>query len=130
MARDREPVPDSVEIRSTPRVPVQAGDLGITVDVDRRGSSRHRLVTIGGSLTHGFQSGALFNTDLSYPAIIAHELGWAQQFRYPKYPGYGGIPLNIELLIARSRSASARMCPRERCRARCFTCVTTWRRQS
>jgi hypothetical protein len=95
----REPIPDTVEIRSTPRVPVAASDLGIAVDVDRRGTPRHRLVTIGDSLTHGFQSGAIFNTDLSYPAIIAHELGWADHFRYPRYPGYGGIPLNIELLV-------------------------------
>lgn len=95
----REPVPDTVEIRSTPRVPVEASDLGIGVDVDRGGTPRHRLVTIGDSLTHGFQSGAIFNTDLSYPAIIAHELGWADHFRHPSYPGYGGIPVNLELLV-------------------------------
>jgi hypothetical protein len=95
----REPIPDTVEIRSTPRVPVAASDLGIAVDVDRRGTPRHRLVTIGDSLTHGFQSGAIFNTDLSYPAIIAGELGWGDEFRHPHYPGYGGIPLNFELLV-------------------------------
>jgi len=99
MAHAREPVPDTVEIRSTPRVPVAAGDLDIEVDVDQRGTPRHRLVTIGDSLTHGFQSGAIFNTDLSYPAIIAHELGWSDHFRYPRYPGFGGIPLNLELLV-------------------------------
>ncbi|HEX8068322.1 MAG TPA: hypothetical protein VF546_00120 [Pyrinomonadaceae bacterium] len=59
----------------------------------------HRLVALGDSLTHGFQSGAIFNTDLSYPAIIAYELGWYDQFRRPTYPGLGGIPLNIELLL-------------------------------
>ena len=63
------------------------------------GTPRHRLVAIGDSLTHGFQSGAIFNTDLSYPAIIARELGWYDQFRHPHYPAFGGIPLNIELLI-------------------------------
>jgi hypothetical protein len=99
MAPVREPIPDTVEIRTTPRVPVAAADLGIAVDVDRGGTPRHRIVTIGDSLTHGFQSGAIFNTDLSYPAIIAHELGWADHFRYPHYPGYGGIPLNLELLV-------------------------------
>jgi hypothetical protein len=93
-----EPIPETVEIRSTPRVPVTSSDLGIDVDIERGGAPRHRLVTIGDSLTHGFQSGAIFNTDLSYPAIIAHELGWAE-FRYPRYPGYGGIPLNLELLM-------------------------------
>src|SRR4030095_3822435 len=66
---------------------------------DRTGPARHRLVTIGDSLTHGFQSGAIFNTDLSYPAIIAYELGWYDQFRRPSYPGFGGLPLNIEFLL-------------------------------
>jgi len=81
------------------REPVTQSDLGIEVNVDRRGQPEHRLVTIGDSLTHGFQSGAIFNTDLSYPAMIARELGWYGSFRHPKYPGYGGIPLNLELLV-------------------------------
>src|SRR5262245_46716734 len=58
----------------------------------------HRLVVIGDSLSHGFQSGAIFNTDISYPAIIAYELGWPD-FRYPRYPGVGGLPLNVEYLL-------------------------------
>ncbi|HWB35174.1 MAG TPA: hypothetical protein VHA75_04025 [Rugosimonospora sp.] len=58
----------------------------------------HRLVAVGDSLTHGFQSGAIFNTRLSYPAIIAHELGFAG-FRYPRYEGQGGLPLNVEYLL-------------------------------
>src|SRR3954454_6407184 len=99
MAPIREPIPDTFEIRSTPRVPVASSDLGIEVDVDRRGAPRHRLVAVGDSLTHGFQSGAIYNTDLSYPAIIAWELGCYPQFRHPHYPGFGGIPLNIELLV-------------------------------
>ncbi|RJQ74705.1 hypothetical protein D5S17_22250 [Pseudonocardiaceae bacterium YIM PH 21723] len=57
-----------------------------------------RLVAIGDSLSHGFQSGAIFNTDLSYPAIIAHELGWSG-YRYPTYNGFGGLPVNVELLL-------------------------------
>ena len=81
------------------RAPVLESDLGIPVEVDRRSRPRHRLVTIGDSLTHGFQSGAIYNTDLSYPAIIARELGSYGDFRHPKYPGFGGIPLNIELLV-------------------------------
>ncbi len=60
---------------------------------------QHRLVAIGDSLTHGFASGAVYATDLSYSAIIAHELGWQQSFRYPRYPGYGGLPFNLELLL-------------------------------
>lgn len=59
----------------------------------------HRLVVIGDSLSHGFQSGAIYNTDISYPAIIAYELGWFDEFRYPTYGGPGGLPLNIEYLL-------------------------------
>ncbi|GLY38727.1 hypothetical protein Amsp01_047510 [Amycolatopsis sp. NBRC 101858] len=73
--------------------------LGIEVKPDRHGEPRHRLVTIGDSLTHGFQSGSVFHTDISYPAIIAYELGWLDSFRYPTYDGFGGLPLNIELLL-------------------------------
>jgi hypothetical protein len=59
----------------------------------------HRLVAIGDSLTQGFQSGAIFNTDLSFPAIIAYELGWYDHFQRPSYAAHGGLPLNIELLL-------------------------------
>ncbi len=82
-----------------PRVPVFDPTLGMRVAVRRKGKPRHRLVAIGDSLTHGFQSGAVFNTDLSYPAIVARELGWFEEYRYPRYPGHGGLPLNIELLL-------------------------------
>lgn len=95
----REPVPEGVEITGTPRTPEWRSDVGVKVEVNRRGRPRHRLVTIGDSLTHGFQSGAIFNTDLSYPALIARELGWYEKFRRPRYPGFGGIPLNIELVV-------------------------------
>jgi hypothetical protein len=67
-------------------------------------------VAIGDSLTHGFQSAAIFNTDLSHPAIIAYEMGMLDRFRFPRYDGHGGLPLNIELLTAAgvSRAASSR----------------------
>lgn len=84
-----------------PRTPEQDPKLGIEFAPPWPPESRprHRLVTIGDSLTHGFQSGAIFNTDLSYPAIIAHELGWADRFRYPRYDGFGGLPFNIEMFL-------------------------------
>jgi len=91
--------PSEVEIRLSPRAPETDPTLGVAVNVDRKGTPRHRLVTIGDSLTHGFQSGAIYNTDLSYPAIIAWELGWYDQFRRPHYEGFGGLPLNLEYLI-------------------------------
>jgi hypothetical protein len=92
-------LPDDVRIRSEAREPQWDSTLGVPLDVERRGTPRHRLVTIGDSLTHGFQNGAIFNTDISYPALIARELGWYGSFRFPRYPAFGGIPLNIELIV-------------------------------
>jgi len=92
--------PDAVAQRAAlpARAPVTDPALGIDVAVDRRGEPQHRLVAIGDSLTQGFQSGAVFLTDLSYAAVVAAELGWGDSFRYPRYPGHGGLPFNIELL--------------------------------
>lgn len=73
--------------------------VGEPLSVAWQGEPRHRIVVIGDSLSHGFQSGAVFNTDLSYGAIIAHELGWLGSFRHPRYPGRGGLPINVELLL-------------------------------
>lgn len=93
--------PDTVKISMEPRVPVFDPTLGIPVPPPpiQQPMPVHRLVTIGDSLTHGFQSGAILNTHISYPAIIAHELGWGSQFRFPTYNGQGGIPFNLEFLI-------------------------------
>jgi hypothetical protein len=96
-----EPTPPSVEIRSgrDTRKPEFDPTLGIPLaSKPDLPAPAHRLVTLGDSLSHGFQSGAIFNTDLSYPAIIAWELGW-DGFRFPRYPGYGGLPLNLEYLL-------------------------------
>ena len=104
-AADLEPklldprTPPDVIVTLEPREPVTDPTLGIAVPDQPRDPLTHRLVTIGDSLTHGFQSGAIFNTDLSYPAIIAHEMGIAGRFRFPRYEGHGGLPLNIELLV-------------------------------
>ena len=54
-------------------------------------------------------SGAIFRTDLSWPAIVADELGFTR-FRYPIYEppdGPGGIPLDLERL-ARGHRARGR----------------------
>ncbi|MGJ7442489.1 hypothetical protein [Aquipuribacter sp. MA13-6] len=92
--------PESVRARALePRVPVFDPTVGIEVDrVRDRDVPPHRLVAIGDSLTHGFQSGAVHNTDLSWPSIVAHELGWTG-LRVPRYEGMGGLPLNMELLL-------------------------------
>ena len=82
-----------------PRVPVTDPTLGVEVRPTWTGQPRHRLVAVGDSLTQGFQSAAVFHTDVSYPAIIAHELGWSEHFRYPSYNGFGGLPFNLELFL-------------------------------
>lgn len=83
-----------------PREPCSDPTLGISVEPASGAPPKHRLVAIGDSLAHGFQSGAIFNTDISFPAIVAYELGWIDRFRYPRYGGPGGgLPFNIEYLL-------------------------------
>ncbi len=82
------------------RVPNFDPTLGVPVSVEKKGRPPNRIVTLGDSLTQGFQSGAIFNTDIAYPAILAHELGWSTEYRFPRYAGPGGgLPFNIELLL-------------------------------
>ena len=65
-------------------------------------AATHRLVAIGDSLTQGFKSGAIFEPNLSYPAMIAWEMGIPENdFRYPSFAGQGGLPINIEYLLRR-----------------------------
>ncbi|MBW4429497.1 MAG: hypothetical protein KME50_35300 [Nostoc desertorum CM1-VF14] len=97
-----ENAPEEVKsvLSTEAREPKTDPTLGIPVFVNREGTPRHRLVTIGDSLTQGFQSGAIFNTQLSYPMLIAREMGWDSNFRYPTYAGPGnGLPLNLEKLV-------------------------------
>ena len=90
--------PAEVIIRLEARKPETDPKLGITVPPPEAKGARHRLVVLGDSLSHGFQSVAIFNTDLSYPAIIARELAWYDSFRFPEYRAFGGLPLNLEYL--------------------------------
>ena len=86
----RDPgTPDDVVVTATAREPVTDPTLGIAV------------AATGGTSQCGFsnEAGAVFHTDLSWPAIVAWELGWYDQFRKPLYGGPGGLPLNIELLL-------------------------------
>ncbi|MGH3550137.1 MAG: hypothetical protein ACRDQU_18895 [Pseudonocardiaceae bacterium] len=91
-------IPEEVDITREARKPEWDPTVGIEVHPVWEGTPRHRLVTIGDSLTQGFASGAVYQTDLSYSAIVAYELGWAG-LRYPRYGGPGGLPLNLELLM-------------------------------
>lgn len=56
-----------------------------------------KLVAIGDSLTQGFQSGAIYKTDWSFPAIIARSMGLEvpTDFRIPRFAG-SGLPVNLE----------------------------------
>jgi hypothetical protein len=108
IADDREAIPDGLDVHYEPRRPEFDPTLNIEVEIDRTGQPRNRLVTIGDSITHGFMSGAIFRTDLSWPAIVAFEFGEFQTFRRPVYEppsGPGGIPLDIERAL---RSFEAR----------------------
>ena len=93
-----EGTPDEVVITWEARRPVTDPTLGIPVAVEDHEPCAHRLVTIGDSITAGFQSGAIYNTGLSWPALVARELGFTE-FRFPTYDGYGGLPLNLEFLL-------------------------------
>ncbi len=86
-----------------PRAPVTDPTLGVPVTVTGTGAPVHRLVAIGDSISQGFMSGAIFRTDLSWPNIVAYELGLEPKvgFRYPVYEaldGPGGLPLDLERL--------------------------------
>jgi hypothetical protein len=103
--RHDEPLPPGTpqevvdRVAGGPRVPEFDPTLNRDVPPGGRGEPPHRLVVLGDSLSHGFQSGAVFNTDISYPAIVARELGWFDHYRYPRYGGPGGLPLNVEYLL-------------------------------
>jgi len=100
--RDKK-TPASVRIRWEARKPEDDPTVGVPLKLPDAAAPApaHRLVAIGDSLTHGFQSGAIYNTALSYPAIIAWEMGWSDHFRYPRYGGPGGLPINIEYVVRR-----------------------------
>ncbi len=61
-----------------------------------------RLVTIGDSLTQGFQHGAIRRTDWAFPTMIARVLGH-DRFRRPDFSGNGdgGPLLDLELVLKR-----------------------------
>jgi hypothetical protein len=95
--------PDDVVIRTEAAPPFEDPTLGVllTTPAQPRSVPKHRLVAVGDSLTQGFQNGAIFDTALSYPAIIARELGCSDTFSRPDFTGGGGLPVNIELLLHR-----------------------------
>ena len=98
-----EGTPKEVVSQATepPRVPEFDPTVGVSVSGAFHGTPPHKFVAIGDSLLQGFQSGAVYRTEVSVPAIVAYELGVLDTFRYPRYGGPGGLPLNIELMLRR-----------------------------
>jgi hypothetical protein len=92
--------PSDVIIKREAREPDFDSTLGVPVpQVAVAGASMNKLVVIGDSVSMGFQSGAIFNTRISWPKIVAYEAGCDPGFRFPLFDGYGGLPLNIEYLV-------------------------------
>jgi hypothetical protein len=99
--------PADVVVTRQPRRPVPIGDADLKIPVAKTPAAdgyapANRLVTIGDSLTHGFHHFAIYDTDVSYPALLAYELGCYNAFNRPRYENeHGGTPLNLEALARR-----------------------------
>lgn len=102
----KPPVPDGTPdeigdiINWDLRQPVSEAHLGVKVDLPPvvAGDIKNRFVVLGDSISHGFKSFAIAETDLSWPAIVARYAGF-EPFRFPTYPGPAGcqgLPFNLE----------------------------------
>jgi len=90
--------PADVVVSDRRRQPFTDPTLGIAVGPAAGPEPAHALVTVGDSLTHGMISGAVHQTELSWPALVARSLG--VPFEVPGYGGpLGGLPFNIEGLL-------------------------------
>lgn len=99
--------PPDVIVTDTAPPPITDPTLGVALGTPPPGATAppanptHALVTIGDSLTHGVSSGAVFRTDLSWPALVARRLA-ISDFAFPAYGGpLDGLPLNAETLLRR-----------------------------
>jgi hypothetical protein len=70
-------IPGDLKIRTTgvsnapqPRRPEFDSTLAIPVQPSSA-LQKHRLVAIGDSITQGFKSGAIYDTDLAWPTVVA-----------------------------------------------------------
>jgi hypothetical protein len=76
-----------------------ASDLGVRLDLPPLNKEPpNRLVVLGDSISHGFKSFAIADTDRSWPALVARYAGIGD-FRFPAFPGPAscpGLPLNLE----------------------------------
>ena len=111
--------PGDLEIRWEAPEPLlpEESDLGIAVAGAGAAAPgggalpKHRLVTVGDSLTMGFKSLAIADTGLSWPAILADTLGLGENdFTYPHFSGpvdCPGLPLNLEAIVRGIDAAEA-----------------------
>jgi hypothetical protein len=110
--------PADLEIRGEAPEPLlpEESDLGIALaGAGAAGGGgalpKHRLVTVGDSLTMGFKSLAITDTRLSWPAILADTIGLGENdFTYPSFPGpvdCPGLPLNLEAIVRGIDAAEA-----------------------
>lgn len=102
------PVPPDLEISWTTRKPVTDDELvkrvPLSIEPANLQTMPNPLVVVGDSMTHGFKSLAIHDTDLSWAAMLAEAMGVADRFRRPHYEGPAdcpGIPLNLEALLRR-----------------------------
>jgi hypothetical protein len=106
--------PVDLEIRWEAPEPLlpEESDFGIPVAGAGGGAlPKHRLVTVGDSLTMGFKSLAIADIGLSWPAILADTLGLGENdFTYPHFSGpvdCPGLPLNLEAIVRGIDAAGA-----------------------
>jgi hypothetical protein len=97
--------PSDVVVTDTVRGRIEDPRLGVPLATDAPGAPpvpanpKHGLVTIGDSLTHGMSNAAVYDTDRSWPALVAAGLGLTD-FTVPRYGGpLHGLPLNIEEIL-------------------------------
>jgi hypothetical protein len=64
----------------------------------KKTSYKYPLITLGDSLTLGFQNGAVCSTKFSYPSILAKLLE-DKYFQTVSFTAQGGLPLNMEVLL-------------------------------
>lgn len=99
------PLPEDVVLGWTTAAPYDDEALSAAQPVTPLGDDgvAHRLVVLGDSLSHGFKSLAIHDTELSWPVMVAEAMGLDnEEFRRPSYPGPAdcpGLPLNVEALL-------------------------------
>jgi lysophospholipase L1-like esterase len=59
----------------------------------------HKLVALGDSLVQGFRDGAISDPAFSFPLLLAKALHPSVRFDQAHFPEYGGLPLNLDVII-------------------------------